>query len=927
MHNASEGIRILSLDAKDIYIANHYNDLNGIGYNVRSQDGGVNLKKFINTLDASIELTKIRDVYYQIYRNKRFSFFDEYGHEYTQRVINVTFKYSNKEYNRITKDIYVKFGYKLNDLTLTNNVCIQNGELIAIKVGEKTPSPVSLDVLGKYFYYDKGCYHAKSNIKVLQSVADLRRELYKNGFVCDGIKYIRFKRSNGSSRVGKCLFIDENFYKRMFNWTRCGLSVKHGQEIDLPAFESYTALPLSSNIDTLEISPNSILLIDDYESVFKDKVMATRIVDGVLVTKPDEVEIHNSIWDGQSLMDKSAFGKYASKGFLLLRNRFFKSACFNCNLQQWFADNGITDLSQLNGFTRAKCIEDIKLVTTPSSIKYLKFGSLDQWLDNIEPIFGVVKYEKPTHYFDGRLVQTHYQLINTLQLSQEEVNEFLQPSKDYLNALKTDESVVRFHIKCPKDKRLTDAPMLSKNDVIYNLMGINEKFCQTEIYYEFVKEVIRSYRDNIKSGHVMVNGNYSTIAGNPYEMLLSCIGKFDGQSTLGVGNIHSKRFAYNQPLLGSRSPHCCAGNVWVANNVEDKLIDGYFNFTNEIVCINSIGENVLQRLNGCDFDSDSVLLTDNPILLKSAIKNYNKWLVPTNMVEAKKIKRHYTTEDLSDLDIKTSVNKIGEIINLAQKLTSIAWNKINSGASIDDVFEIYRDICQLSVMSNIEIDKAKKEFDVDNTVELKKIARKYEVRDEHNNRIEPFFMGVIAKQKVHHKKHKHVVSAGKKYTYCLTAMDFLEKSINKRINNRKPDSFIPFSEVISFDKYENTNVNKSQVEKIITNIRHTRLQIKNVWDSNEYEILEKHHRASQLYCDCVNLISSNRLGLSTMFYLLKVVDKIECSDIRSSLINILFSTTHKDFYFLLKESQKHLPSLEYNPDGEVHYYNIGFKKS
>ena len=85
----------------------------------------------------------------------------------------------------------------------------------------------------------------------------------------------------------------------------------------------------------------------------------------------------------------------------MVRNRFFKSACFNCNIQSFFADNGITDVSQLNGFTLAQSISDIKIITTPSSIKYVKFGSLEKWLQLLEEDgnFGVVKHEKHTHFF------------------------------------------------------------------------------------------------------------------------------------------------------------------------------------------------------------------------------------------------------------------------------------------------------------------------------------------------------------------------------------------------------------------------------------------------------------------------------------------------------------------------------------------------
>ena len=70
-------------------------------------------------------------------------------------------------------------------------------------------------------------------------------------------------------------------------------------------------------------------------------------------------------------------GKYSDKGMILLRNLFFKCCCFNTNLQQWFADHGITEVSQLKGYTKAKRVEDIKIVTTPSSIKYLKFGTIN----------------------------------------------------------------------------------------------------------------------------------------------------------------------------------------------------------------------------------------------------------------------------------------------------------------------------------------------------------------------------------------------------------------------------------------------------------------------------------------------------------------------------------------------------------------------
>ena len=98
-------------------------------------------------------------------------------------------------------------------------------------------------------------------------------------------------------------------------------------------------------------------------------------------------------------------------------------------------------------------------------------------------------------------------------------------------------------------------------------------------------------------------------------MLYSAIGQFDGESKIGVGNIFCQQFAFDQTILGSRSPHVTMGNVLLARNTDNEEIRQYVNTTREIVCINSIGENILFRLSGADFDSDTMLLTNNAILI------------------------------------------------------------------------------------------------------------------------------------------------------------------------------------------------------------------------------------------------------------------------------------------------------------------------
>lgn len=932
----NKGIYIPSIDAKDIYLSAHYIEENPEGYNLKLKDGQYNLRKFINSLDYSLDLIELMDIYYKKYRRNDF-YFKVKKHKYTVNVINLTFKYSVKEWNQMNKNTFVKFGYDYRNLVFED--CIaknESDEIVGIQIGDKVLSPVS-ELPNCFCIEDVEIKDKKDKTKVkeiqkqykkskepktIKTNAELRKELYKHGFICNGIKYCRMKRSSGSARVGKCLFINEPLFKPILKFSSGGIELKDGQEVDLAAYESYISLPSSSIIDTIPISAENILLIDDYESVFREDVIETHNENGWLTTSEKNCEISNSIWDGQSLIDISLMGDYSCYGMVLLRNLMFKSCCFNCNIQQWFKDNNITDISQLNGKTRAKRIEDVKLITTPNSIKYLKFDTLDNWLDNLYPRFGVVKHDKKTHFFGGRLVQTHYQLINTLQLSKDEVQEFLQESLDFAQLLRDNPAVVRYYIKYPDINEFEpmQKPMLDKNDVVYNLMCINDNFTKTKYYQEFLHDLLASYYKNLKNGHVYVNGNYSTLLGNPVEMLQQSIGTFNGESQIGVGNIHNIRFGYNKTLLGSRSPHVTMGNIWLANNKENKLIDCYFNLTEEIICINSIGENVLQRLSGADFDSDTVLLTDNEILIRAARRNYNVFKTPTSFVTAQKVKRYYTPEEQADLDIKTSVNKIGEIINLSQELNSLLWDKMYHGNSYDNIKELYYDICQLDVMSGIEIDKAKKEFDVNNSKELDKMREKYkeELSDEYNKKKIPHFFSHIARQKGYYNPEK------KNYCKYHTSMDYLQTIVNGfKIKNPYKKDWLPFVSILDNSKFYSTHVNQKQVNKIYSILKKYISDRKNIFGS-ELDKDDKFAKAQLLYSNLVSDIESEIIGFSTLYRLLSSLEDKENSQIKNTLLQILYMCGNESFNKAIINSSSEIEQLEIGGD-DIELFKIGYK--
>lgn len=974
----TNAVYIPSLDGKDIYISNSLDPKNG--YRLKNKTGNLNLSRFINSLDYSLDLIKMRQVHKSLFpvadvkQLETIFSFDEKGNEYDEvhsrgkeyscQVINVTFKYSNKEFNRVRGSYYIRFGYRIDDLEFEDCIAWDDGEIVGVQTGEKVNCPVNAEEL-PYFIFKDGMYRAKDNIKTCNNVADIRSDIYENGFMCEGIKYVRFKRSSGSSRVGKCLFINERLYDTMHEWEMCGIQVDEGQDIDLAALEPYIALTLSSIIDTIEIKPENILVVDDYKSVFHERAIATRLVDGRLVSKPEDVEISNSIWDGQSLMDRSLFGEYSNKGMLLLRARFFKSCCFNANIQQWFADHGIKKISQLNGYTRAKKIEDVKLITTPSSIKYLKFGTLDQWLDALETTFGVVKYEKKTHFFDGRMVQTHYQLINTLQMTYEEVEQFIKPSLDYAKMIKTDPAVLRHQIsyqyQSPDDTFYTKA-VTSKNDIIYRLLGMNDRFAKTKMYRNFCNDLIKSFIKNLRCGHVLVRGNYSTLCGNPIEMLKMAIGQFDGKSVIETGTVHCEMFENGKELLGSRSPHVTIGNILVTKNVIRPEIARYMNPTNEIVYVNSIQENLLERLSGADFDSDTMMLTDNEILVTAAKRNYDNFPVPTKLVESAKRKRKYTNREKADLDIKTSVNKIGEIINLSQELNSILWDRINKGASIEDVMELYCDISQLDVMSNLEIDSAKRENPANNTRELQLLKKKYDIRDKKNRHIRPLFFKYIDGYKGYRDdyhvyveqddefqklfktdKYKDaqtikkesanniVIERGRmSYQKHETSMDYLQKCINRFYVPRDKEANHGLSYMLVPISATKGEYQKEVEQQIIDIAREAKKEINSIWESTSANKKTKRELAYEVQEKCSAALQEIQVNEKTMRRLLGKLED-EYSDVTRFLFFSLLEQVRgfmlSGFHQIIQKSISPVSILREDIDGDIQIYDFRYLKT
>ena len=437
-----EGMRIMSLEGSVLYKNEGF---------TATKDGKPDPGAFRGVLDESLDTLKLAEVYGQHEDEMGYPYLDG-KKRFCRAVVCLSFNRAIKLYESYGNR-YVLNGYRVTDEDMVDHICVcmVNGRptLIAIEVSYKERKdylpvefPVSQELLGKYFKYDADTRSYKRSDKTIPTDITcqmIREHLYTNGFDIDGVHYVRYKRSAGSSRDGRCLFIAEPLYADMMAWSSCDLSADTAS--DQASWQAYIALTLSSIESTIRLPKKSILIIRDRVSRFKADAVCVKETDAHdLRAEEEETEVENVIWDGEALLDASVFFEngYNDHGMMLLRNRFFKTCAFNTNLQDWFTDNCITQVSQLAGYTTARDIKDIKLVITESSVKYLKFMPKDmpfeqkcrRFLDALyegknNSEFGVVKADHDAPLMHGDMAYTNYQLLNTLGLTREGTGKLL----------------------------------------------------------------------------------------------------------------------------------------------------------------------------------------------------------------------------------------------------------------------------------------------------------------------------------------------------------------------------------------------------------------------------------------------------------------------------------------------------------------------
>ena len=231
-----------------------------------------------------------------------------------------------------------------------------------------------------------------------------------------------------------------------------------------------------------------------------------------------------------------------------------------------------------------------------------------------------------------------------------------------------------------------------------------------------------------------------------------------------------------------------------------------------------------------------------------------------NRIKIKTTPRKLTSKESADDDNIIKKNKIGEIVNLSQVFNSLYWERKQGGGTDEELQQIYDSISQLSSLSQLEIDKAKKYFD-NKTLHMDLCLTG--MRKKVGNNLPKFFREIhgTKKKKKTHPQNK----ANKIYTDWHCPMNYLVDVLAE--NKIKAPSVKEEEKVDIIDLLVKTKrtPNEKQIKAIKEIVEETETNMKKFHATSDEEI----EQIKFLEDEMIDEVAKYKLGIATIADLMR----------------------------------------------------------
>lgn len=502
------------------------------------------------------------------------------------------------------------------------------------------------------------------------------------------VTYVRLLGTAGSIKKSTIMFINENRHDEIMRRINNGryLGPKEGESVKthngielgykfIPAkLSAYFALQCSASIS---VPWPRIIVVNDAEVKFKDVV---RIVTDSgneenpiwpTVSEPQEVEIEADVSDGMGFISPEMSAKWAKSlnegdeplsGYNT-RCAFVKGMVFTVPFVQ-FAEEVAHTYMITDAWGDKRDIRDADVILTTSMLKlWDSYDGFEDYYENCmknEYDFCIAK-SSPREL--RNVHTTNYQYLQDFTFTDEQINDLVSPTVTKIKeCLGLDWKKLILYM-CGAG--LDEKNVLSMDPMCKSIMA-NPELIKDPYVRSKVSRMIQKRINSAKIGVLDVAGDYAILGNDPYSLLQHIFG-MEITGLMKAGECYHKYWTDKNvdEIVLFRAPMTSHENVQKLKVVASDEMKKWYGYIKTCCLINS-WDTTAMRLNGADYDSDTVFSTNNEVLLNTF--EYKDTLM---CIQSKMPKKIPTEDDFIISDINGFGDSIGSVTNRGTNMISL----------------------------------------------------------------------------------------------------------------------------------------------------------------------------------------------------------------------------------------------------------------
>ena len=502
---------------------------------------------------------------------------------------------------------------------------------------------------------------------IIDKLSDYRRAC--KGFSINGVGYKRLLGTNGGIKNSTIVFVSEKLYPELSR--RIENDRNPDKELVTAKLEAYKALACSASLPVSY--PKGVIVVDDVETTFKSDVMyLTDEGDGEpVMTHIPDYEIVMDASDGYGMMLPSLAERWSRElelnyvvSAVNTRNSFEKGMVVTFDFLD-FAERVAGKYTIKDAWGVERDVRDAELILTTSMLKlWDSYDSCEAYIEACKKngyTFGVAK-TAPEELEGER--RTNYQFLQSYILSDEDIDELIYPTmQEFKEVMGSDWRKATLFLRGSGiNENNVDR---IEDDIVKAIMieprMLSDPFVQSAIYNNLKCRIKEA-----KIGVIKVHGNYSIISGDPYLLCQNMFG-LEKTGLLKAGEVYNEYWADigSDKLACFRAPMTTHSNIRLVTPVDNEDVRYWFKYLHTTTVFNG-WDTATAALNGCDFDGDIVMLTDNKVLVDKLVP-----LPALICAQRKAQKRISTDEDFIQSNIDSFGNDIGKTTNWATSMYEV----------------------------------------------------------------------------------------------------------------------------------------------------------------------------------------------------------------------------------------------------------------